>query len=259
MTKVVRYEDLSARISAHFRRGVRTNAFFTREEWEEMIRQGALSAAETDAGLLLLVERTGVSRLYFYLNDLAEPLGAELPVPTVTEVAFRPRDAGLQEAAAYLEGQGIRPVLRRLRMSRPAGEIEAGTSRPLPLDTGRTDEGLVFLETYFSRLTGCLPDRRELEADLEAGNCLALEDGRGIAGLIHFSRDRRGGTIRHLAVREDRRGEGLSAPLIAGFLQATQGAPATVWTGMDSLAAQRAYGRFGFRPDGWESAVLSNI
>lgn len=57
---------------------------------DRAIAAGTLRAQATPAGLLLLRDRGDHTRLTFYLGDLTVPLGAELPPPTVTEVAFRP-------------------------------------------------------------------------------------------------------------------------------------------------------------------------
>ena len=255
MKTVSRYEELSPLISAQFRRGVRTNALFSRQELEELIAEEALSAEETGAGLLLLVERPWFDRLHFYLNDLSAPLGADLPIPTVTEVAFRPQDTGLREAVDYLQGQGFVPLLSRVRLSRPAGEVECPCA---PQYAGEEEENdtLALLWDSFPRLTGCLPSRKEWAEEVAAGRCLVERDRTGVAGLLHFSQDRRGGEIRHLAVREDARGHGLSARLISAYLSAVGGAASSVWTGAGNDPALRAYARAGFRPDGWESVVL---
>ena len=97
METITAYEDLARLVTGHFHRGVR------------------------------LRDRGDHTRLTFYLGDLTVPLGAELPPPTVTEVAFRPRDTGLRETVSYLTAQGFVPVLERLRLNPPPGETgEAG-------------------------------------------------------------------------------------------------------------------------------------
>lgn len=257
METISSYEVLSGLIGRQFRRGVRTNAFLSRGQWEQAIQMG-LSAQTTGAGLLLLAKRPGFSRLYFYLNDLTCPLEVEFPVPTVTEIAFRTRDTLVREAADYLSCQGLSPILTRVRLSRAAGVAEEGASSLRAPGEAEAQVVLAFLRENFPLLTGCLPTQAELAGDLSAGNCLVAEDASGLAGLIHFSRDRRGGQIHHLAVRRDCRGRGLSGLLIGGFLQAVDGTAATVWTGTDNQAALRAYAAFGFQKDGWESIVLSN-
>ena len=157
METITAYEDLARLVTGHFHRGVRTNTMVSPEEYGPAIAAGTLRAQATPAGLLLLRDRGDHTRLTFYLGDLTVPLGAELPRPTVTEVAFRPRDTGLRETVSYLTAQGFVPVLERLRLSRPAGE----TGEPaLPLSTP-APEALssvqAFLQSNFSPLTGCLP------------------------------------------------------------------------------------------------------
>lgn len=255
MKTVSRYEDLAPLISAQFRRGVRTNAFFGREELEGLIGRGELSVQTVPGGLLLLVRRADFSRLHFYLNDLSVPLEAELSGPVVCEIPFRPRDAGLREAADWLCGQGFLPLLSRMRLSRPAGPAPEGERPPRAPEAGEWPRLLEFLQRMFDPLTGCIPTLEELRAD----RCLLLEGGEEPAGLIHFVQSRQGGEIRHLAVRPGLRGRGLSRCLIAGCLRALEGGTCTVWTGADNRAALGAYGGMGFQPDGWRSAVLGVI
>lgn len=257
MRAVSRYEELAPLISAQFKRGVRTNALFSREELEGLIAWGALSARTTGAGLLLLVRRPEFHRLHFYLNDLSAPPGAVFPIPTVTEIAFRPRDTGLQEAADYWRGNGFSTLLSRVRLSRPAGPGEEGDA-PQPARADEAEDTFSLLRASFSPLTGCLPTREEWAAEVASGRCLVERDESGVAGLLHFAQSRRGGEIRHLAVRQDARGRGLSTRLIGAYLAAVAGAASSVWTGADNHIALRAYGRAGFRPDGWESIVLCN-
>ena len=150
METITAYEDLARLVTGHFHRGVRTNTMVSPEEYGPAIAAGTLRAQATPAGLLLLRDRGDHTRLTFYLGDLTVPLGAELPRPTVTEVAFRPRDTGLRETVSYLTAQGFVPVLERLRLSRPAGE----TGEPaLPLSTP-APEALssvqAFLQSNFS-------------------------------------------------------------------------------------------------------------
>ena len=113
-----------------------------------------------------------------------------------------------------------------------------------------------FLQSNFSPLTGCLPNREELDRDLRQGRVLTLEEGGAITGLLHFSLVGNTGEIRHLAVRSDLRGTGRTRPLLDGYLRAIGGVKSVVWTRSDDLAAQTAYQRRGFVPDGRRSVVL---
>lgn len=250
------YEALSDLVSAHLLRGVQTNTMVTEDTYGPAIQDGTLTAQTTPAGLLLTRDRGDHARLNFYLNDMSVPLGAELTSPTVTEVAFRPRDTGLQEAVTYLQEQGFSLVLERVRLSRPATEAD-----PLafPLYVPRPEDTPVvmeFLQENFSSLTGCLPTEAELAEDLAHDRFLILTDCGSIGGLLHFSFDGKSGEIRHLAIREDLRGKGFTRPLLQGYLEAVKGAKSVVWTGADDAAAQAAYEAMGFTPDGRRSAVL---
>ncbi|HIY32541.1 MAG TPA: GNAT family N-acetyltransferase [Candidatus Evtepia faecavium] len=254
--KLTDYDSLARLASAHLRPGVRANTMVSQGEYGPALAAGALTAWETPAGLLLLRDRGNHARLHFFLEDLSAPLGAALPDPTVTEVAYRPRDKGLQEAVDYLTRQGFALCLERVRLSRKAGQGEETAepvSRPGP-EAGPVV--LAFLRENFSSLTGCLPNEAELAGDLAARRVLTLEEDGRITGLLHFTLEGNTGEIRHLAVAAGCRGTGRTRPLLAAYLQAIGGAKSIVWTGAEDQAAQAAYSRFGFAPDGRRSAVL---
>lgn len=256
MERIDRYDALAELASRHMTKGVRANTLVSQAEYGPAAESGALLAQETPAGLLIARDRGDHHRLNFYLRDLTVPLGADPPVPAVTEVAFRPRDTGLQETVPYLQSQGFALLFWRIRMSRPAGLPEPPA---LPVRTAEPAENravLAFLRENFSSLTGCLPNEAELAEALTQGQVLVLEEAGTLTGLLHFSHDGKSGEIRHLAVRADHRGRGLTRPLIAAFLQATGGAKSTVWLREDFPAARAAYETMGFAPDGRRSAVL---
>ncbi len=249
------YDTLARLASQQLRPGVMTNVIISEREFAPAIETGKLMAAVTPAGLLLCRDRGGHYRFQFCLNDLSVPLGTELPTPVVTEVAFRPQDVKLREVVDYLKTQGFVPLLERERMSRK-GTVEMPT---LPLVCPGIEDGpqiLAFLQDAYSSLTGCLPDLRELNADLEQHHVLLIKDGSSIAGCLHFSFDGRAGEMRHLVVREDLRGQGLTRPLIAGYLNAVGNVRSTVWIRSDYPAARAAHARMGFKPDGRRSIVL---
>lgn len=256
MERIDRYETLSHLASRHMTKGVRANTMVSQSEYGPAVETGSLLAQETPAGLLLARDRGDHFRFNFYLNDIAVPLGAQLPSPAVTEVAYRPRDMGLQETVTYLQDQGFALLFERIRMSRPAGLPEEETSPVLTAQPQEEEAILAFLRENFSPLTGCLPNKKELKDDITQGYVLLLKEEGAIAGLLHFSFDGKSGEIRHLALREDKRGQGLTRPLITGFLRAIGGAKSTVWLRADFPPAQAAYHRLGFAPDGRRSAVL---
>lgn len=256
MERIDRYEDLAALASRYMTKGVRANTLVSQAEYGPAAESGTLFAQETPAGLLIARDRGDHHRLNFYLTDLSVPLGTALPAPLVTEVAFRPRDTGLQEMVPYLQSQDFSLLFRRIRMSRPAGLPEPPALPVRPAGPAERQAILAFLRENFSPLTGCLPNEAELRDSLAQGQVLVLEEADALTGLLHFTYDGKSGEIRHLAVRADRRGRGLTKPLIGAFLQTTGGAKSTVWLREDFPAPRAAYETMGFAPDGRRSAVL---
>ena len=124
------YEELSALASAQLRRGVKTNTIVTKEAYGAAVDQHRLRVYSEPDSLLLLQKRDGHTRMNFFLNTLAD-LQEPLPADTVTEIAYRPRDIGLQEAVDYWQRQGFVLLFERMRFSRPAGM--AAIDSPIPV------------------------------------------------------------------------------------------------------------------------------
>lgn len=256
MEQIETYEQLAALASAQLRRGVKTNTIVTKEGYGIAIDRHRLRAyAEPDV-LLLLQKRDGHTRMNFFLNTLAE-IHETLPAETVTEIAYRPRDIALQEAVDYWQRQGFQLLFERIRLCRPAGTVAIDS--PIPVRKPAKDElgtVLQFLRQNFSPLTGCIPMEEELAEDIQNSRVLVTEDISGITGLMHFSFDGNIGEIRHLAIREDMRGQGGTIPLLAAYLREIEQKKSVVWVRADYIAAQKVYQRFGFTADGRRSAVL---
>ncbi len=250
------YEELSALASAQLRRGVKTNTIVTKEAYGAAVDQHRLRVYSEPDSLLLLQKRDGHTRMNFFLNTLAD-LQEPLPADTVTEIAYRPRDIGLQEAVDYWQRQSFVLLFERMRFSRPAGM--AAIDSPIPVRKpaeAELETVLQFLQQNFPALTGCIPMEEELAEDIHNGRILLTEDADGITGLMHFSFDGKIGEIRHLAIREDMRGKGGTIPLLAAYLREIGEKKSVVWVRADYTAAQKAYERFGFTADGRRSAVL---
>lgn len=257
MERIESYETLSRRVSAHLKRGVRCNGLVTQARFAPLAAEGRLYAQETPDALLLLQDWESHHRLHFFLHDLDKPLGLEdTPQPVVTEIPFRPRDTELQEAASYLETQGFRRLFTRCRLARGAGEGEdpaGAVTIAAPQDAQRVQ---ALLRESFSPLTGCLPDQRELSEALDEGRVLLLEEDGTLLGLLHYTLEGKSSEVRHLALRREHRGRGLTRPLLARYLALTAEKKHLVWAREDYPAARCSYEALGYAPDGWKSIVL---
>lgn len=257
MERIESYEALSQRVSAHLTRGVRCSVLVTQDPFAPLAAEGRLYAAETPDALLLLQDWESHYRLHFFLHDLEQALPLKkTSKPVMAEIPFRPRDTGLQEAAAYLEAQGFRRLFTRCRLARGAGQEGPPAVSAVPAAVRDASRVQTLLRESFSPLTGCLPDQRELEQALAEGRILLLEEDGKLSGLLHYTLAGRSSEIRHLALRRERRGRGLTRPLLAQYLARTAEKKHLVWAREDDPAAQRAYAAQGYTPDGWRSIVL---
>ena len=254
MKKIESYAELSPLLANQLCRGVRTNAFASREEYEKEIAAGRLFAEEYEGGLLLLRERESHFRLNFYLKELKLPaLCTEKPL--VTEIAAREKDLPLWEAAEFLEGQGFSLDFRRRRLRREAGLAEEGTCPVCRASAPDAEQITALFAACFDENTGCLPTKDELAELIKEGKLLCVKDG-GVAGLLHFEKGRASAEIRHLAVLPAYRKKGFAQALFSAFAAETKGLRSTVWVRRGNTPAEKFYEKNGYAPDGWTSAVL---
>jgi len=101
------------------------------------------------------------------------------------------------------------------------------------------------LTASFDPYTSDLPGAGELEAWIGGRRVLAVRDGARLAGFLHRSVNKRGGTIHHLVTAPESRGQG-----VGGRLLNMLAGPTEVWVTDGNEPALRLYTRHGFRPDG---------
>jgi GNAT superfamily N-acetyltransferase len=267
MELIKEYETISALITQSLKKGVRTNTAMSREGYEREIRRGTLMAGMTDTGLIILRNRESHIKMNFYINDISCKLKMDdictadsSAKPIVTEIAYRERDAALKEAVQYLRECGFESILHRVHLTHGTdGGSAAVSTMPVPHKASPTDtaEVMQLMKSCFDDLTGCIPEEDELYADICSGGVTVTDDDTGAAaGLIHFSVSGKSAEIRHLAVRSDMRGKGLSLQLVNSMLSAADGLKVSVWTGEQNTAALSTYRECGFKPDGRQSEVL---
>lgn len=259
MRKIDDYAELERLICAQMKRGMSTNAFYSREDFERAISAGSLRAESWAGGLALAFDRGDYDRLSFWMTDTLAPIGITLPRRTVLEIAARPKDENLWAADRAWERFGFEPLFDRVRLSHPAWEAPEA-----PLDAAGPDDMdavSALLRANFHPLGGCIPTPDELMRELSEGRFLCIRDEEGApAAILHYSEERRAANIRHLCVRDDFRRRGCAKTLISAFAFRTGGKRATVWTGADNMPAIRLYRSCGYETDGRTSRVrLYNI
>lgn len=239
------YDEIAAMIAGYLRPGLMTNWASDTEVLRREAAAGTLLTHEYSGGLLLLRRRPGHFILNYYLSDPGARPDIALPCPTVLELPQRP---GSQSDSSLWERMGFRPRLRRVRLSR-AKRDTAAAALAVPDISAR--EARELLERCFDPLTGCLPGLEELEEDIARGRLISIDR----RALLRFSSGP-AASIRHLAVAEEFRHQGLGRQLMERFDAASGGRRALVWTGRDNAAAIGLYEKSGFQPDGWQSLVM---
>ena len=257
MKRITDYADVSSAVSRHFGRTTVTNCFIDRAAYEREISGGTLYISEYDGGLYILRSRDGFGILSFYFDSPESFAAPTFPdgMTAVCEVPYRERDAGLRTVAGLFTADGgFVKRFTRARYSRigDTTEYENVHVRVASQADGRSVYSL--LERSFDRLTGCIPTRDALFGDIADGHILVYDDGAA-AGLLHFAEDRASSEIRHLAVVENRRGEGIASALVRTYLAKRSGR-LRVWAREDYTDAVRVYVRNGYIPDGMKSDVF---
>ena len=249
---------------AYMKPGVITNHVMTADEYQADINAGTLYAHTWPGGVLILRSREGYHLLSFYINDHGALPNVELPRDTVIEIAFKPKGAeAVKKTIQYWERVGLKQVLERIRLTRPAGlrynpAVQNGTDFDIVLATPQDfNDCRKLIQASFDQLTGHIPSSKEIEDSIAGGCILCIKDSEGkISGLLRCVQRAASVEIRQLALREDMRGQGLARILLDAFNEKWS-EKSTVWMRDGNIPALRAYTSAGFVTDGWQSVVLT--
>lgn len=248
--RIESYEQLGGMITAQMKRGMVTNAFLSREDWEREIRLGA-EFLLTEQGLLVFRNRSLHRVMSFWINDGFFDACPDLPGDTVCEIPMRIGDARTEAAADGWIRAGFEAEFTRQRMASLSDSgVWDSCIRKAEICDLETAEKL--LRENFSVLTGCLPGRDELCCDISAGGVLLYGD----VGLLHCKTAKNKSELRHLCVAESARGQGIGEKLVLGYHALTEGMRRTVWVREDFAPAKKIYEKCGYAADGMISRVL---
>lgn len=249
-------EALGALLKPYMRREYTTNqlqlpsAFYGRVE--------RLYYTELDNGLLLYEDLRLYYRVYYFLTKLEIFESVSALKPLVMELPCRGRYA--ERETAFWTGMGFAQEALRIRMEKaaetaPATPVNHGVLAAKPCMNDMVHR---FLEGEFDRYTGFLPTEDELRAAIEAGSVLYVPDGSGgIAGALHFGRERRVSEVFHLAVAENHRKRGVAQALLNVWMSgADAGTRLRLWVSESSNSALSLYRKNGFEHDGWFCTTL---
>lgn len=256
MRKIESYNELNTLIMKQFRRGMLTNSFLSRKEYESEIANGTLEFHEYENGLLIFRKRSEHVILNFWLNDRSLPGNIDFKPNTVLEIAHRERDIELVKIVEKWNEIGFVQEFRRQRMT--FGESFESSADPCISFAEKSDfEAVKFLlEDNFSSVTGCIPTDDTLNEDIKNGNILLYSKNNDKLGLLHYTKEKNKTELRHLCVSESARGQGIGKRLVHQYNSQTNDMLRHVWVRSDNFPAVKLYESCGYHADGMYSDVL---
>ncbi len=253
MKKIESYPEFSRTVTRAFGRECVTNFFLDRHTVENEIEAGTLYSIEENGSVFFFRKRDGFSIMNFYLTSV----DADLPVfheDTVCEIPFRERDEKIKAAVVHFIAHGFDNLFTRVRLTKSSDAAEHCDGHISTATFNETAAALDLIKKAFDSRTGCIPTAAAFERDVLDGHVLVYRDV-GIIGLVHWNEDGRTSDIRHVAVDERYRGQGIASALVETYSTQKSGRY-RVWAREDYTSARRVYEKNGYTPDGMKSAVL---
>lgn len=255
MEQVKTFDEISKAIKEHFKVGVITNCFITEEEYKKEIQNKTLYIINKTNYLIILREREEHYKLNYYINQ-KEKIEIKTEKPIVVEIIKRPNDKKFEEIVKTFTDSDFTKILERERYTLENVEnVENKYSHKTEMCKKEESEEIIkTLKNNFDKHTGCIPTEEELKKEIEKQNIYCIKKQNEIAGILHKKENKAYTEIKHLAVNEKYRKQGIADELIKKLKE--QSRKITVWTGKENKAAQKTYEKTGFKKDGWTSIVL---
>lgn len=256
MKRINNYDELNQLITSNFKKGVFTNCFIGKEEFEKYIQQNRLFYSLYDGGLLIFIKNQGFFNMKFYIHNLNVKL--QLPVfkKVVVEVAGKAeKDLGMIEK--HLENVGLRCILKRLRFSCGDAVINNNLScdKLTKVNLKDSQKIIKILRKNYDKYTGCIPSKEDIKMDIENGNFCCYKEGKKILGILHIRNNGSKTEMRHLAVLKKNRGKNIAKCLITRYLMDVKEKQKQVWTSTENEIAKKLFEGFGYKADGYVSKV----
>lgn len=255
MNQVKTYDEISEAIKEHFKVGVVTNCFLTEEEYKREIKNKTLYVINEANYLIVLREREGHYKLNYYINQM-EKLKIKLDKPVVVEIIKRPYDKNFEIIKEIFTDSCFVKILERERYTLDNIEnLKCEYKYKIEICKREDiDEIMEILKNNFDEYTGCVPTTEEIEEEIGKQNIYCMKKQNEMAGILHMKSTRAYTEVKHLAVNERYRKQGIADELVKKLIETNK--KITVWTGKENRPAQRTYEKNGFKKDGWTSMVF---
>ena len=250
--RIADFAELSRLLEEYSQSKSLTNNYMLRAQLERIVQSGRLSYCCTQNNLALLVEQSAWRRVYYYLNDLTEPLlltGGTF----VLEIVHRAGGFPVAESE-YWQRSGWSPHISRALYEAKYEDIElcagdCGCEVRPATTLGEVEYAVNLFNLTFDPYTGDYIEAAESEVLLAKGVILiALVGGKPRAAL-HFDTQSGKNVLAHIVVEPELRGLGIARRLVSEFVRVCLNINPrySLWVRQDNTAAQNLYQKMGFR------------
>lgn len=251
--KIETFEQYSQLVERYSRKGRITNDYLQNEAADLIIHNSLYAICSKD-NAVLLVQKAGYQRLYYYINNLEEQI--ELPKNEyVTEILFRGENAPEAEVK-WLEGLGFKKNLIRDQFAGRYGDFV----KPIELNNVAIQEASTIDEvkwacelfnSSFDKWSGDYISAEQYPVLLENGDILIAKDKQdNLLGATQ--RELKKGFVNwaHLAVVTSARGMGVGTSLMDALIERNHVDEKTrymMWVQRQNTIAVKIYLRKGFK------------
>lgn len=257
MKRINDYNELNSLIMSQLRKGVFTNCFISKEEFERDIKNGNLFYDSYENVLLLFRKMEDYFKMNFYINDVTDFINLSYQDVIVCEVVSPP-NCDYTPVVDFLNKSGMKQKTQRVRLinvNNNAGQeilnIEKGNLKDY-------DEIVKLFYENFDKYIGCIPSNDDIQLDIINKNIYCYKEDNKVVGILQISNKNGVSLIKHLAVSSNYRRKGIAKSLVSQYLLDTRNFKKYVWTGANNEVAQNTYFSVGYKADGYISYVLKN-
>lgn len=249
---LVQYNHLVERYN---RKGCATNDYL-QNEVADLIVHDCLFAVCGEDNAVLLVQKSGFQRLYYYINNFDEQI--ELPKNEyVTEILFRGENAPESEVN-WLENMGFRKnLIRDQYFAKYASLTQSVLNTDLKTDIATEIEDVVWainlFNTTFDKWSGDFIPLDEAPLLIKEQAILIAKDLNGNKlGALHL--EQKGGAmwLNHVAVVKESRGMGVGLGLVEHYIDLGHkngdNSRYMLWVQRQNVPAVSLYKKKGFAP-----------
>lgn len=251
--KIETFEQYSQLVERFNRKGRITNDYLQNEA-ADLITHNCLYALCSEDNAVLLVQKAGFQRLYYYVNNIEELI--ELPKNDyVTEILFRGENAP-EADVKWLEGLGFKKNLVRDQFAGCYGDfVKPIEQNNVAIQEASTIEEVKWacelFNSSFDKWSGDYISAEQYPVLLENGDILIAKDLRGNL-LGATQRELKKGFVNwaHLAVVTSARGMGVGTSLMDALIERNHVDEKTrymMWVQRQNTTAVKIYLRKGFK------------